>query len=102
MAGRVAAGNGEFGASGVPPAGGVFKCSSGLRISDYLYFITCAAKVTPVANCPCARFDMARLSNWDSTDAVPVAFVSFASNEEEALGINLDGLRGALVVARSW
>jgi hypothetical protein len=40
--------------------GEAIRFSSGFRISNCLYFITCAAEFTPAANCRCGRLDIAR------------------------------------------
>src|ERR1700674_859518 len=50
----------DFGASGEPPVGGAIRFSSGLRISNCLYFITCAAEFTPATNSHCGWLDIAR------------------------------------------
>src|SRR5579863_9143156 len=42
--------NEALGASDEPPVGGAFRFSSGLRISNCLYFITCAAQFTLASN----------------------------------------------------
>jgi hypothetical protein len=69
-----------------------------LRISDFLYFISCTAKFTAAGMKNAAstfRCDVFRIRAMPS----PIAIIIPALNEEAALALMLDGLRPALDAA---
>jgi hypothetical protein len=70
-----------------------------LRISDFLYFISCTAKFTAavIENAAASTFrgDVFRIRAMPS----PIAIIIPALNEEAALAPLLDGLRAALDAA---